>query len=628
MATTWCIEQVDPAVLYVDDAHGRFMQLGTQTYNLAVNALHDLNNVSLTPSTISVSFDFDGQLTPFHRPDRPDIDDAALEFRPPDSPIGPAPTFTAVPIPIEEPPDFDAVPPTLTFGTKPSPPDIALPSAPGDLVPIVLPDAPDYVLPLVPTLESLHLPDVPQLQLPVFDGEKPRFIEPVFIENWTFEPVPYARTMVDELVTALRPMIVGSPALPRIIEQALWERGRSRIELEANRSVEALHAEFGARGFSEPPGMLAQRSLELRQTGVNAQAENAREVAIKQFEETLASQRFAITQGAALEGALIELHMREQQLLLQSATFQRESALAVLNYRVQVFNMQLQAYQTDAAVLRDRIQAELAKVEVFRAQLEGERLRGEINQQRVALYTAQLQAIQTMADFYRTQVQTVEVQANINRLGIERFKAEVNAYGERWRAHTAEWEGYSASIEGESKRADLYRTLVDANARRVDAWAASNNMKLEAERLRMAQHGVNVDVWKAGITRYVTLLESERARLAAVAQAIDAKARIYQAEASIEASASAATDRAFELGLERAKADVNAQLQVAQMRIQEALNLLTQVSEIQRAKAQISSQLAASTMSAVNYGASISSGRSRSTSCSQNFTFAGEIQDA
>ncbi len=320
--------------------------------------------------------------------------------------------------------------------------------------------------------------------------------------------------------------------------------------------------------------------------------------------------------------------MREQQMLLQAAQFQRDSTLAVLDYRVKVFGMRLQAWQTEAQVLRDRIQAELAKVEVFRAQLDGERLRGELNQQRIAIYTARLQGIQTLADFYKTQVQTVAVQADINKLEIDRYKAAVDAYGERWRAHTAEWQGYIASVEGESKRADLYRTLVDANAKRVDAWATSSSLHFEAEKLRMAQHGVNVNVWQTGLQRLEALLSAERARLAAVGQSIDAKARIYQADAGVETAASAATDRSFELGLRREQANVDTQLQQAQMQVTQAMNLLAQAIEIQKAKAQISSQLAASTMSAVNYGASISGSNSRSTSCSQNYTFTGEIMDA
>lgn len=218
--------------------------------------------------------------------------------------------------------------------------------------------------------------------------------------------------------------------------------------------------------------------------------------------------------------------------------------------------------------------------------------------------------------------------STINRFGIDKYRAQVDAYEARWRAHVAEWQGYTASVEGEGKRADLYRTLVDANAKRVDAWAASNNMQFEAERLRMAQHGVDLDVWRAGITRWDATLSGERARLAAVGQAFDAKARIYSADAGVEQAASAAADRSFELGLARERADVDVQLQQAQMRIQQMLGLLAQSAEIQRAKAQISSQLAASTMSAVNYGASVSSGRSKSNSCSQNYSFQGEIADA
>ncbi len=357
-------------------------------------------------------------------------------------------------------------------------------------------------------------------------------------------------------------------------------------------------------------------------------AEASRDAAIKQFEESLANQRMAIAQGAALEGTLAQLHTDEQKLMLQAATFQRETVIAVLNARISVFNARLQAYQTDAQVLRDRIQAELAKVEVFRAQIEGERARGEINEQRVRLYESQLRGVTTLADFYRTRVEAVKVQADINRFGIDKYRAQVDAYEARWRAHVAEWQGYTASVEGEGKRADLYRTLVDANAKRVDAWAASNNMQFEAERLRMAQHGVDLDVWRAGITRWDATLSGERARLAAVGQAFDAKARIYSADAGVEQAASAAADRSFELGLARERADVDVQLQQAQMRIQQMLGLLAQSAEIQRAKAQISSQLAASTMSAVNYGASVSSGRSKSNSCSQNYSFQGEIADA
>lgn len=629
MATTWCPDlSADAAITLVGSAHDKFMELGSTTYNMAVSNLQGLNSVRLDPIDFNVDFRFADPQATFQRPRRPDLDEGALEFRAPDVPLPSAPGFVAAPISISEAPELDAQPPTLAFGAKPTTPNVIEPTLPVDPAPIVLPAEPTYVLPQVPTFEALNLPDVPNIVLPEFEAEKPTFIEPPFNDTWQFEAAPYVSTLVDTLTATLKPMIVGSQALPRIIEDAIFQRARSRIELDTQRNVDQAVSEFAARGFAEPQGMLASRILEVRQTGQGAVAEASRDAAIKQFEESLANQRMAIAQGAALEGTLAQLHTDEQKLMLQAATFQRETVIAVLNARISVFNARLQAYQTDAQVLRDRIQAELAKVEVFRAQIEGERARGEINEQRVRLYESQLRGVTTLADFYRTRVEAVKVQADINRFGIDKYRAQVDAYEARWRAHVAEWQGYTASVEGEGKRADLYRTLVDANAKRVDAWAASNNMQFEAERLRMAQHGVDLDVWCAGIMRWDATLSGERARLAAVGQAFDAKARIYSADAGVEQTASAAADRSFELGLARERADVDVQLQQAQMRIQQMLGLLSQSAEIQRAKAQISSQLAASTMSAVNYGASVSSGRSKSNSCSQNYSFQGEIADA
>lgn len=629
MATTWCPDlSADIASILVDQAHTKFFKQGTDTYNLAIENLAALDISGFEPVSFAIPFDFDGQLTPFRRPPRPNFDDSALEFRDPGMAVGPAPEFTPNALQFDAPPEFDAAPPTLTYQSRPQTPIIQAPTAPARPAPLTLPASPDYVLPQVPTFESLNLPAVPDIVLPEFQGDRPQFIEPPFNESWTFEPAAYQGTLLDTLTETLRPMIVGSPALPRIIEDAIFQRGRSLIELETNRAVDQAFADTANRGFSLPQGVTIARAAELRQGGQNAIAIVARDMMIKQLEETLASQRAAIVQGAALEGTLVQLHLEDQRFLLQAAQFQMESAIAVLNARANIFNMRLQAYQADAAVLRDRIQAELAKVEVFRAQIEGERARGEINEQRVRLYVGQLQGLTALADFYRNRVEAVKVQADVQMQEIERYRAEVQAYSARWDAHATEWKGYISSVDGEGRRADVYRTLVDANAKRVDAWASSNNMKLEAERLITDQHRLKVDVWRAGLQRAEQALANERARLAAVGQSIDARARVYSADAEVEQAASAASDRSFQLGLERAQAVVDTQLQQARMRVEQALAVLTQWVEIGKAKASVASQLAASTMSAVNYGASVSSGRSKSNSCSQNYSFQGEIADA
>lgn len=629
MATTFCPDlSGDLAELLVASSHERFFKQGKETYELAVENLNALDISQFEPVSFTIPFDFDDEITPFLRPTRPTFDDSALEFRDPGIAIGAAPAFQPTPLTFDEAPAIDATPPSLNYQARPNSPNIQAPTAPSQPAPLVMPNAPAYVLPQVPTFESLNLPSVPDIQLPEFQSERPQFIEPPFNENWTFQPEAYTSVLVDTLTETLRPMIVGSSSLPRVIEEAIFQRGRSQIEVETNRAVDQAFADTANRGFSEPQGVTFGRAAALRQNGQNAVAAVARDVMIKQFEETLESQRFAITQGAALEATLGQLHFEGQRYLLEAARLQMDSAIAVLNWRSTVFNLRLQAYQTDAAVLRDRIQAELAKVELFRAQIEGERARGEINEQRVRLYVGQLQGVQALADFYRNQVEAVKVQSDVQMQDIERYRAAVQAFTARWEAHATEWRGYIASVEGEGKRADVYRTMVEANAKRVDAWATSNNMKLDAAKLETDQHRLKVDVWRAGLERAEQALANERARLAAVGQSVDAKARIYVADASVEQAASAASDRSFQLGLERARAVVETQIQTAKMRIEQALAVLAQWVEIGKTRATVASQLAASTMSAVNYGASVSSGRSKGSSCSTNFSFQGEIADA
>lgn len=613
----------------VATAHDKFTDLGKQTYDLAVNNLTGAWPVSLSPLPVNVSFDFDGELAAFNRPVRPALDAAAFDFRAPGSAPGAPPVYTVNPLTFDEAPiDPGLVAPTLNYGPRPDAPLVSVPVAPPDPAALVFPVEPGYTMPDVPSIESLNLPAAPDLDIPEFTGTSPVFQEPALNETWDFTPGEYVGTLKDALVAAINPMLQAKPALPEHIEDAIFQKGRSRIEIETGRAVEQAYTEFAARGFDMPQGMLNGTVLELRQKGQDQIAEFNRDAVVKQYEETLQNLRFAITNGAALEGTLIQLFIEGQRFELQAAQFQRDSTVALLNARISAFNARLQGYQTDAQVFEARIRATLSRVEVYRAQIEGERARGEINVQKIQLYEGMLRGVQVLADFYRTRVQVVQTQADVQRSVIDRYKAQVDAYDSRWRAFATEMQGYTANVEAEGKRVDVYRTLVDAQFKKVDAWSTKGNLQLGAERLNIEQAGQRLAAWRAQVERYGADLGAERARLAAVSSLAGAQTQMYTAESNVESAASAATDRSFELGLSKARADVDAQLQKAQMQISQAMQMLTQAVEIARSKSQIASQLAASTMSAVNYGASISSGQTSSKSCGSNFNFQGEIGDA
>lgn len=629
MPSTWCPPYTGgTADVYVSDAHHLFLERGTAVYNLAVSNLQNLSPLWLTPVDFQIDFHTADPQSTYNRPLPPDIDESKLEFRDPNIQIGTPPAFSPTPLQAREAPEVDVTPPTLTFAPRPESPIVPLPTEPVPPAELVMPVMDGYTLPPVPTPQQLNLPTPPVISIPEMTLDRPEFVDPPFTQNWSFTPTAYTRVLVDELVDTLRPMIVGSPALPAAIEQALFDRGIGKITLDTQQKVDQAYTEFAARGFSAPQGPLLAGILELRQAGQHSVAEASRDVMIRHFELMYEQQRFAITQGAALEGVLINLHIEEQRFLLEAAKFQMDASLAVVNYYVQVFNAKMQAYATEAQVARDRVQAELAKLEIYRSQLEGVRLLGELNTQQVQLYEAQLRGVQTLVDIYKTKVDAVRVQSEVDMQAIEKYKAQLQAYSERWNAYTAEWRGYSSSVEGESKRVDIFRSLVDMQAKRVDAWATSTNVDIERARLEQQTYGVQMRGWEAQITRLQAAIGAEQARLAAAATAVDAKVRLFAAEAQIEVAASAAADRTFELGLRKDEADLNAQLKRAEMLIAQTQFLQSQLNEIQKAKAQISSQLAASTMSAVSYSAGVSSGVSKGQSCSTSFSFSGEVGDA
>jgi hypothetical protein len=170
--------------------------------------------------------------------------------------------------------------------------------------------------------------------------------------------------------------------------------------------------------------MLATRVDRVRQEGRARTNDTNRDITIQVHNVEIENLLFSVQQGVAFEQAFASLALEQQRLLLAVAQNNRDTAIAVLNARIAVFNAKLQGYQTEAQVFEARVRAELAKAEVYRAQIDGERARGEINEQRVRLYSEQIRAVQTSAELYRTQVQAIqtEVETAVSMIPI-RMKA-------------------------------------------------------------------------------------------------------------------------------------------------------------------------------------------------------------
>lgn len=92
----------------------------------------------------------------------------------------------------------------------------------------------------------------------------------------------------------------GYSGIPIALENSIWSRARSKEMVEAIRLEEEAFTQFAARGFSMPPGALADRVLQVQQDATNKSSTIARDLAIKQMDIAVDMTKLAITEVTKL----------------------------------------------------------------------------------------------------------------------------------------------------------------------------------------------------------------------------------------------------------------------------------------------------------------------------------------
>ena len=418
--------------------------------------------------------------------------------------------------------------PTLSYGTVPDVPAVgavAVPSAPT----ITLPDAPTYLALSTPTFGGVdmhedwlaNLENIPPLTL----------VEPT---PYTYSPGPqYASALLTDLKATLLSRLSGGTGLPTAVEQAIWDRGRSREaqiglanEAEIMRNSEAL-------GFQLPAGVLAAQLRQAQQDTYDKLSALSRDVMIKQAELEQENIKQTIDEGIRMEGQLIDYSYKLEQLTFESAKFTAENAVAIYNAMVDQYKALLEAYQTYATVYKTLIEAELSKVEVFKAEIAAEQAKADVNRALVEQYKAEVDVRMSYVEIFRAQVDGAKVLVEIEQAKIGAAGEQIRAYTAQVNAETAKIEAYKAGVQAESEKvkvyavkADVFKTKVGAQAEQArlnisyyEALTRTKSLewdgyraKADAEKSRMqalaAQSGSLLDGYKAAMAAVVASAET------------------------------------------------------------------------------------------------------------------------
>jgi len=602
-------------VAAIDEVSSQFnlaKSFGSQAFNQAQALIGNLINFNPQDLGFDVSFTVpDSLLTGFTRPEAPaapDVPDFDVEVPDP-------PAFSSISIPtFGNPPEFTGEKPFLDFSGKPQPFAKTPPTIP-ELFPVSIPESPDLPFPELPELEDLNLPAPPDITEFTFDSEAPVFDTPIPDMGLNYTFTEYSPELMSGVQREVARMLDnGGLGLPPAIEQMIFDRARDREDKAAMQALDEVDTEFASRGFSLPSGIQAKRRSEVQQRNQENRSRLNADVAINNAEVHIDTLRFAIQQGIAAENLTSQIHFEAEGLKLQAASTTAELALQVFSAAVQVYNAQVQAYQVDAQVFRELIEAELTKVERFRAQLEAERLKGELNQQKIELYIARLQGLNTLVAIYSSEVDAAGAIAQTNNATIQGFAAEIDAFRSEVQAKQAEFGAWSESIRGELGKVDAFRAEAQAFSARTQAFAAGNEAKSIAPRLQLEQQALQADQYRSQIAGVRENINALATKSEAITRIFSGEAAIYEAEGRISAAEAESNTRQFLAKVEEAQIISQTALAEAELRIQKLTNEDNQVIEALRGATQAASQLAAASLSAIQVSAQISGRGSDSNS--------------
>lgn len=409
--------------------------------------------------------------------------------------VASAPTLSA---PTAAIPTLDAERPAIDLPALPGTDVGDAPSDAPSVAEYAAPDAPSVTLPTVPTFEELQLPAVPSFTMPTFSADAPVNNLAAPTQQFSFVDAGYTSELRDPLVAKLLyDLENGGYGIDSTDELALWGRARDRAESQGRLAVETALRRGGSLNLPLPSGAVLAAVEQARAEVLRQLSEANREIALKRADMYVENRRFTIEQVQALEKMSIDLYNAIAERALNVAKVTVELGVAVFEASVRNFNAQLDAYKTFAAVFETRVRAELTKAEVYKAQLEAERLRGEFNNQRAALYQAQLNGIQTVVNLYKNRVEAIQVLTQVQAQKVDIFKSRIEAYATRVKAKEAEYGMYEAATRGELAKVDVYKADLSAYETRLRGEEMRTRVLLQGNEALLQRYNAQVAQYKA-----------------------------------------------------------------------------------------------------------------------------------
>lgn len=528
-----------------------------------------------------------------------------------------APGEWALAEPVIDIADFTEASPTLNL---PAAPALSYGVAP------VIPDVNDVTVPDAPTLPVVDAPTYLSLSTPTFGGVD---LHQEYLDKLTdiptlelVAPTPYsyiagpqyASDLLNTLKSVLTARMAGGTGLPAAVEQAIWDRARSReTQVALSNEAEIMRASE-AMGFQLPSGVLAAQLREAQQNYYDKLSGLSRDVAIKQAELEQENLKQTIASGMQLEGQLIDYSFKLEQLTFETAKATADNAVQVYNAQVEQFKALLSAYNTYATAYKTIMDAELSKVEVYKAELQAEQTKADVNQALVQQYRAQIEAGLSQVEIYKAQVGAANTLIQLEQARIGAAGEQIKAYVAQVNAETSKVEAYKAGVQAEATKVEVYRV-------KAQAFSARTGAQAEKARAEISRYSALAQAKEAQWRGYAAQVDAERSRIAALGTQSTALLEGYKAGAAAVESSAQMHTKVWESQIRQYEASQNIVVQTAKINGDWAIQANNARMEAAKAGTQVYAQLTSSAYGMMHTSAGISG----SASMSVGYSYGGDV---
>lgn len=600
--------------------------LGNQWRNYTIEALNNFSYIKPERISFEVPVDLQVEYGTFARPQaptRPVLADIAVT-------LPTAPELEDVEIrelsPAPEEPSF-----ALTY-SKPAAPNTPMPERPDtpevSLVSVEMPEAP--ALPDIedPALYELTLPAVPDLTIPEFEGTRPvrDFGMPQRTFNWS--AVAYDDSTIQTIKSRLSDMTINGLGLPPDVEQAIFERTRGREDILTLQAQQEGEASLAARGLRQPAGLLARM---LRRTSTESRQRTSaanRELGIEVARQNVEAVRFALSQAIALEMALVQANTANNELALRGAQIEQQVGIDLLNARIAIHNADWEGFKAEATVFAERIRALSHEIDLYKAQVDAEKLKGDVNETLIRGLAERLRARGVLVDLYRANVEAARVKGEHNTQLLEQDRLRLRAFQSEVDAWAKQQDGYRISVEAELGNLRAQEVLGNVYGRRVEAWRTVGSAYHEQARAQIDAQIQRLERYKAALQGTLIDVQAQTATQENRLRQYSTDGSIFGIQAQVSGLEADHADRQQRDRTEVARLRVQTVQESLRLTSQHALKVIDQQIEVLKAKASVVAQLAASSQSGVNFGASYSGGMSISGSYGTAWSYSGDTDDA